>query len=140
MLLSVKSAVFQPYYNYWNVIQCLFHVNVYNIFYFYIFRDMCTHWNYRIWSTTWCLSKRPKFLFCVLYYCSRWKLFVWISVAPRDIIFIWWLCIINNQDYKKIRLIRSFKKFIFRYQDLVEIYSVSAETIISDAFSYSENV
>ena len=31
------------------------------------------------------------------------------------------------------------KKFIFRYQDLVEIY-VSAETIISDAFSYSENV
>jgi hypothetical protein len=32
------------------------------------------------------------------------------------------------------------KKFIFQYQDLVEIYSVSAETIISDAFSYSENV
>ena len=40
----------------------------------------------------------------------------------------------------KIRLIRSLKKFIFRYQDLVEIYSVSAETIINDAFSYSENV
>ena len=35
---------------------------------------------------------------------------------------------------------RSLKKFIFRYQDLVEIYSVSAETIINDAFSYSENV
>ena len=32
------------------------------------------------------------------------------------------------------------KKFIFRYQYLVEIYSVSAEKIISDAFSYSENV
>ena len=30
--------------------------------------------------------------------------------------------------------------FIFRYQDLVEIYSVSAEKIISDAFSYGENV
>ena len=45
-----------------------------------------------------------------------------------------------DQGYKKIRLIRSLKKFIFRYQDLVEIYSVSAETIISDAFSYSENV
>ena len=45
-----------------------------------------------------------------------------------------------DQDYKKIRLIRSLKKFIFRYQDLVEIYSVSAETIINDAFSYSENV
>ena len=43
-----------------------------------------------------------------------------------------------DQGYKKIRLIQS--KFIFRYQDLVEIYSVSAETIISDAFSYSENV
>jgi hypothetical protein len=32
------------------------------------------------------------------------------------------------------------KNFIFRYQYLVEIYSVSAEKIISDAFSYSENV
>ena len=32
------------------------------------------------------------------------------------------------------------KKIIFRYQYLVEIYSVSAEKIISDAFSYSENV
>ena len=44
------------------------------------------------------------------------------------------------QGYQKIRLIRSFKKFIFRYQDLVEIYSVSAEKIINDGFSYSENV
>jgi hypothetical protein len=33
-----------------------------------------------------------------------------------------------DQGYEKIRLIRSLKKFIFRYQDLVEIYSVSAET------------
>ena len=39
------------------------------------------------------------------------------------------------KDYKKIRLIRSLKKFIFRYQDLVEIYSVSAEKIINDGFS-----
>ena len=93
-MLSVKWAVFQPYYNYWNVIQCLFHVNAYNIFYFYIFRDRCTHWNYRIWSNRWYQNKRPKFLFCVLYYCSRWKLFVWISVARREIIFIWWLCIV----------------------------------------------
>jgi hypothetical protein len=45
-----------------------------------------------------------------------------------------------DQGYKRIRLIRSFKKFIFRYQDLVEIYSVSAETIINDGISYSENV
>ena len=45
-----------------------------------------------------------------------------------------------DQGYTKIRLIRSLKKFIFRYQDLVEIYSVSAETIIGDAFSYSEKV
>jgi hypothetical protein len=45
-----------------------------------------------------------------------------------------------DQGYTKIRLIRSLKKFIFRYQDLVEIYSVSAEKIISDRFSYSENV
>ena len=45
-----------------------------------------------------------------------------------------------DQDYSKIRLIRSLKKFIFRCQDLVEIYSVSAETIINDGFSYSENV
>ena len=45
-----------------------------------------------------------------------------------------------DQGYKKIRLIRSLKKFIFRYQYIVEIYSVSAEKIISNAFSYSENV
>ena len=45
-----------------------------------------------------------------------------------------------DQGYEKIRLIQSLKKFIFRYQDIVEIYSVSAETIINDAFSYSENV
>ena len=40
-----------------------------------------------------------------------------------------------DQGYKKIRLIRSLKKFIFRYQDLVEIYSVSAETMVNDGFS-----
>ena len=45
-----------------------------------------------------------------------------------------------DQGYEKIRLIRSLKKFIFRYQDLVEIYSISAETIINDGFSYNENV
>ena len=48
-----------------------------------------------------------------------------------------------DQGYKKIRLIRlirSLIKLIFRYQDLVEIYSVSAEKIINDGFSYSENV
>jgi hypothetical protein len=45
-----------------------------------------------------------------------------------------------DQGYTKIRLIRSLKKFIFRYQDLVEIYSVSAEKIINDGFSYSGNV
>ena len=44
-----------------------------------------------------------------------------------------------DQGYTKIRLIRSLKKLIFRYQDLVEIYSVS-EIIINDGFSYSENV
>jgi hypothetical protein len=44
----------------------------------------------------------------------------------------------NYSDFLKrhrIRLIRSLKKFIFRYQDLVEKYSVSAETIISNGFS-----
>jgi hypothetical protein len=45
-----------------------------------------------------------------------------------------------DQGYTNIRLIRSLKRFIFRYQDIIEIYSVSAETMISDAFSYSENV
>jgi hypothetical protein len=44
-----------------------------------------------------------------------------------------------DQGKKKISLIRSLKKFIFRYQDLVEIYSFSAETIINDGFSNSEN-
>jgi hypothetical protein len=45
-----------------------------------------------------------------------------------------------DQGYEKIRLIGPLKKLIFRYQDLVEIYSVSAEKIINDGFSYSENV
>ena len=44
-----------------------------------------------------------------------------------------------DQGYEKIRLIRSLKKFIFRYQDLVEIYFVFAETIINDAFSYRKS-
>jgi hypothetical protein len=34
----------------------------------------------------------------------------------------------------------NLEKFIFRYQYLVEIYSISAEKNISDAFSNSENV
>jgi hypothetical protein len=45
-----------------------------------------------------------------------------------------------DQSYEKIRLIRFLKKFIFRYQDLIEIYSVSAETMVNDGFSSSENV
>jgi hypothetical protein len=40
-----------------------------------------------------------------------------------------------DQGYKKIRFIRSLKKFIFRYKDFVEKYSVSAETIINEGFS-----
>jgi hypothetical protein len=39
-----------------------------------------------------------------------------------------------NQDYEKIHLIRSLKKFTFRYQDLVEIYSLSAETKLESDF------
>ena len=50
------------------------------------------------------------------------------------------LHLLQSAMYQKIRLIRSLKTFIFRYQDLVEIYSVSAETIINDGISYSENV
>ena len=44
-----------------------------------------------------------------------------------------------DQGYEKIRLIRSLKKFIFRYQDFVAIYSVAAGKFINDGFSYSEN-
>jgi hypothetical protein len=43
-----------------------------------------------------------------------------------------------DQGYKKIRLIRSLKKFIFRYQDIVAIYS--EEKVINDGISNSENV
>jgi hypothetical protein len=45
-----------------------------------------------------------------------------------------------DQGYRGIRLVRSLGGFVFRYQYLVEVYSVSAEKIISDAFSYGENV
>jgi hypothetical protein len=44
-----------------------------------------------------------------------------------------------DQGYEQIRLILSLKKYIFRYQDLVGIYSVSAEKNINDGFSNSEN-
>ena len=57
-----------------------------------------------------------------------------IILISWNVIFIW------ETGYKKIRLIRSLKKFIFWYQDLVEIYSVSAETMVNDGFSNSENV
>jgi len=40
-----------------------------------------------------------------------------------------------DKDYQKIPIIRSFRKFTFRYQDLLEKYYVSAETIIDDGFS-----
>ena len=40
-----------------------------------------------------------------------------------------------DQGYTKNRLIRSHRKFILRYQDLVEKYYVSAETIINDGSS-----
>ena len=40
-----------------------------------------------------------------------------------------------DQGFAKIRLIRSLKELIFRYQDLVEKYSVSAKTMINDGFS-----
>jgi hypothetical protein len=46
----------------------------------------------------------------------------------------------RNRLLHQIRLIRSLKRFIFRYQDFVQIYSVSSETIVNDGFSYSENV
>jgi RNA polymerase subunit RPABC4/transcription elongation factor Spt4 len=41
-------------------------------------------------------------------------------------------CVKFTHDYEKICLIRSLKMFIFRYQDLIAIYSVSAEKIIND--------
>jgi hypothetical protein len=40
-----------------------------------------------------------------------------------------------DQGYEKIRLIRSPNTLLFRFQDIVEKYSVSAETIINDGFS-----
>jgi hypothetical protein len=45
-----------------------------------------------------------------------------------------------GQGYEKIRLIRSLEKLIFRYQDLVEIYSVSTEKFINGGFLNNENL
>jgi hypothetical protein len=49
----------------------------------------------------------------------------WNSIPPKE----------TSQISTKIYDKRDFKKFIFRYQDLVAIYSVSAEKIINDGFS-----
>ena len=46
---------------------------------------------------------------------------------------------ILDQVNKKIALFDLLKKFIFQCQDIFEIYYVSAETIINDGFSNSEN-
>ena len=39
-----------------------------------------------------------------------------------------------SQEYEEMRLKRSLTKFFFKYQDLVEKYSVSSTTIIEDCF------
>jgi hypothetical protein len=72
-------------------------------------------------------------------YRKLWMYHIFVFMFDLNIIYMsceydWYWKI----SAEKIRLIRSLKKFIFRYQDRVEIYSVSAEKIISDAFSYSE--
>ena len=45
-----------------------------------------------------------------------------------------------DQGYKKIPFFDLLESLYSDTKDLVEIYSVSAETIINDAFSHSENV
>jgi hypothetical protein len=45
-----------------------------------------------------------------------------------------------DQGYRGIRLVRSLGEFIFRYRDLVEICSVSAEGVMDDGFSCGEGV
>ena len=39
-----------------------------------------------------------------------------------------------DQEYEEVRLKRSLAKFFFKYQSLVEKYSVSSKTIIEDCF------
>ena len=77
-------------------------------------------WVYFMWLVK-VIPKTQRCIFIVLVLLISW-----------NVIFIWetgyW-----TRAIQKIRLIRSLKKSIFRYQDLVEIYSVSAETIINDA-------
>ena len=97
------------------------------------------------------ISSYTCYLLCMLPPLSGEPLHQRIFIHYRSVVYISYeffitLCHLHlrnrllDQGYKKIRLIRSLKKFIFRYQYLVEIYSVSAEKIISDVFSYSENV
>ena len=62
-----------------------------------------------------------------------------IILISWNVIFIWetgyW-----TRAIKRFALFDLLKSLYFRYQYLVEIYSVSAEKNIGDAFSYSENV
>jgi hypothetical protein len=52
------------------------------------------------------------------------------------------MCVFSGTlpDRDNFIFLRYFLMTLSPYQDLVKIYSVSAETIINDAFSYSENV
>ena len=62
-----------------------------------------------------------------------------IILISWNVIFIWetgyW-----TRAIKRFALFDLLKSLYSDTKDLVEIYSVSAENIISDAFSYSENV
>ena len=77
-------------------------------------------WVYFMWLVK-VIPKTQRCIFIVLVLLISW-----------NVIFIWETGYLTRA-IQKIRLIRSLKKSIFRYQDLVEIYSVSAETIINDA-------
>ena len=77
-------------------------------------------WVYFMWLVK-VIPKTQRCIFIVLVLLISW-----------NVIFIWETGYLTRA-IQKIRLIRSLKKSIFRYQDLVEIYSVSAETIKNDA-------
>jgi hypothetical protein len=69
--------------------------------------------------------------------------FTLIILIGKTFLFLWREVLFEKSSLEQIKLFSNnswSQRFSLSYQDLVEIYSVSAETIRSDAFSYSENV
>jgi hypothetical protein len=119
----------------------------------YLFRDSCClkKWislkrkQFEVVIMNWLLIFVDHVLFIFLVFCVLFLCFVIVLCLVYLMLPVSVNCqfliapSVFSNIYLDIRILTACKH-VPCYQDLVEIYSVSAETMINDAFSYSENV